>query len=152
MPYTQCLYHIVIRTRHSLPAITPEHERDVYHNIYSYCQHKGCKLLRVGGMPDHIHIFIDLHPTLSPSAFVHDLKIHVSHYLKERRDLFPRFEGWSKSYCAISKSYDEKETVIRYIKGQKEHHKRVPLGEELRTLLAATHIEIDERYFLNDAG
>jgi hypothetical protein len=39
--------------------------------------------------------------------------------------------------------------VVAYLKGQEEHHRRVPLGEELRALLEKHGIPYDAAHFLD---
>ena len=63
---------------------------------------------------------------------------------------FPYFQGWAREYAGISKSANEKETVIKYIMRQKEHHRKVTFAEEYRAFLEENGIAIDERYFLRD--
>ncbi len=43
-----------------------------------------------------------------------------------------------------------KESVIEYIKNQREHHKSESFKDEYRRLIVENGIEIDERYFLTD--
>ena len=45
---------------------------------------------------------------------------------------------------------NDKQTIIDYIKNQREQHKTVNFEEEYRQFLVENGIEIDERYFLKD--
>ena len=69
--------------------------------------------------------------------------------LKENPN-FPEFEGWDVSFAAFTYNLNDKQTIIDYIKNQKEHHKTVSFEEEYRNFLIENGIEIDERYFLKD--
>lgn len=40
--------------------------------------------------------------------------------------------------------------IVNYIKGQKEHHKKVSFQDEYRAFLLENGIEIREEYFLKD--
>jgi hypothetical protein len=40
--------------------------------------------------------------------------------------------------------------IVNYIKGQKEHHKRVSFQEEYRAFLEENGVTIREEYFLKD--
>lgn len=100
-------------------------------------------------MEDHIHMLVDIHPTNSVSDFMRDLKEASSKWLKQNPN-FPLFEFWGEGYAAFTYSIKEKETIIEYIKNQKEHHNTVSFAEEYRTFLLENGIEIDERYFLKD--
>jgi REP element-mobilizing transposase RayT len=101
-------------------------------------------------MPDHVHILVQLPATIAVADFVRDLKTATNVYLKENRDSFPKFDGWSRSYCALTYSQNEKDTIINYIKNQKEHHKRVSFRDELLGMLRESGVEVDMKYFMVD--
>ena len=96
MSYTQTSYHIVLRTHRSIPAITEDCERDLYSYILGFINNKGGHLYRIGGMPDHVHLFVSLPATLSMSKFVQELKIATSKWLKDNPH-FPLFDRWSNA-------------------------------------------------------
>ena len=150
MAYTNLLYHIVFRTHASQRTITEQHEQELYKYIWGFIKEKRCVLHRINGMPDHIHLLVEIHPSLSVSDFMRVLKISASNYMKSHREMFPIFEGWGKSYCAITYSKAEKETVRQYIMNQKEHHKKVGFADELKQLMIENGIAFDESYFLKE--
>ena len=146
MAYTQLYYHIVIRTKHSIPCIVEMHEKELYKYIWGFCNNNNCKLERINGMPDHLHMLLSIHPSLSISSFIHDLKLASTYYIKTNSDKFPLFQGWSEGYCALTYSKDEKSKVYDYIVRQKEHHQRKTFREELIEVLTECGIPYDERY------
>ena len=126
-----CLtYHIVWRTRCSQPALSEAHERDLYAYIFGICKHKNCRLYRLNSMPDHVHMCVEVHPSIALSEFVRVVKQESSKWLKEHRREFPLFEGWAEGYAAFTYSALERPNVIAYIKGQKEHHRHRTFREE----------------------
>lgn len=98
-------------------------------------------------MPDHLHIFTDLHPTVCLSDLVKDIKIASNLWMK-KSGLFPEFEEWQESYSAFTHSIREKDMIINYIINQKEHHKTESFEEEIKRLLKENKIEYDEKYLL----
>ena len=150
MSYNRLLYHIVFRTKHSLPAITEAHEKRLYSYIWGYIKNKDCVLHRIGGMPDHIHLLVQLPTTLAVSDFMRVLKTSTNKWLVERHDEFPLFDGWGKSYCALSVSYGDRTRIINYIKGQKEHHRKASLADELKNIFKEHDVEYDTRYLFTD--
>jgi REP element-mobilizing transposase RayT len=110
---------------------------------------KNAVLYRIGGMPNHIHMLVDLPPMLSVASFMQELKIATSKWLKTPSE-FPDFQGWAEGYAAFTYSLKEKETVINYIKNQKEHHKVETFESEYRRFIEESGLEIDEIYFLKD--
>ena len=83
------------------------------------------------------------------ATFVQRVKTDSSKWLKSNSN-FPYFQGWAREYAGLSKSASEKDTTIRYIMRQKEHHKENTFADEYRALLVENGIPIDERYFLKD--
>ena len=146
MAYTKLIYHIVFRPHGNAPVIAEEHERELYMYIFGFCKNHQCALYRIGGMPDHIHMCVGIHPTIAVASFVHDLKIAAGNFMRSRRDLFPMFDKWESSYGAFTLAEADKNSVVEYINNQKEHHKRISTREELEALLKAFSVEYDERY------
>ena len=150
MAYTNLLYHIVFRPKNSAQVIVVDKEEMLYRYIWGFVENKKGVLYRIGGMPDHIHLLVQLPATIAVADFVRDLKTSTSVFLKDNKDSFPKFEGWAKSYCALSYSSREKDVVVNYIKSQKEHHKRVSFREEFLVLLRESGVEVDMKYFMVD--
>ena len=149
MSYTQSIYHIVFRTKYGENTIVEEHEKELYAYLYGIVKNKKSYLYRIGGMPNHIHMLVDLHPTIALSDFMKELKEKSSKWLKLQPH-FPDFIGWAEGYAAISKKVCDVETVTDYIKRQKEHHKNISFPDEYRKFLVDNGVDIDERYFLKD--
>jgi REP element-mobilizing transposase RayT len=97
-------------------------------------------------MEDHIHILSDLHPSIALAEYVKDIKVASALWMKQSR-LYPNFRGWAAGYCALTYSTAQKETIIEYIKGQQEHHRKVGFREELAALCAEEGIEVDKWFF-----
>ena len=149
MSYTRLLYHIIFRFKDTA-SIPIENERLLYKYVWGFVENKGAVLYRVGGMPDHIHVFVQLPATIAVADFVRDLKVSTAKFLKEHHEDFPHFNGWGRSYCALSYSENDKDKVVNYIRNQKEHHKKVSPRDELLALLRESNVEVDMRYFMKD--
>lgn len=150
MAYLQLFYHIVFRTKESRPAITEEHERGLYAYLHGIIKNMDCHLYRINSMPDHMHLFVGINPTISLADFVQRIKLSGGNYMRAHKDQFPLFDGWGRSYCAITYSSEEKERVINYIKNQKAHHQKTSYADELKALLAEHGITYSETYFLKE--
>jgi putative transposase len=149
MSYTRLLYHIVFRTKCGKNTIPEQHEKELYAYIMGIINNKKSKLYRIGGIENHIHLLVDVHPTIALSDFMKELKEYSSKWLAENQN-FPDFEGWAVSFAAFTYNLNDKQTIINYIKNQKEHHKTRSFEEEYRELLIENGIDIDELYFLKD--
>ena len=150
MSFAHLYYHIIFRPKNSQKVITPNYEKDLYHYIWGFCKEKECFLWRINSMPDHIHILVELPPTLSVSDFVRDLKIATNSYMKAHRHEFPYFEGWGRSFCALSCSKSQIPTVMEYIKNQKVHHAKESYADELRKIFEINDIPYKEEFLLKD--
>jgi len=150
MSYTNLLYHIVFCTKYRKPTIPQSHEENLYRYIWGFIKNHKSVLYRINGMPDHIHIFVQLHADIAVSQFVKKLKNATNKWLKENVDSFPDFESWAVGYCALTYAYKDKDMIVNYIKNQKAHHKKEPTLDEVRRLLEEEGIDIDERYFGQD--
>lgn len=62
--FRQIFYQIVFGTKYRKPTIASEHEIELYKYISAIIKNKNCKLYRINGIEDHIHIMSDLHPPL----------------------------------------------------------------------------------------
>ena len=149
MSYTRSCYHIIFHTFHNRPSIDEAHEKELYKYIWGLCQKKRVFLYRVGGMPDHLHLMVNLPPSLSLADFVRELKTSTSSWLKSNPN-FPYFERWANEYAGLSYGPDEIGNVVNYIKNQKEHHRRVAFADEIRDIFRKYGFNIDERYFERD--
>ena len=145
--YRQIFYQIIFSPKHRKPAISREHDKELYKYIWGIIKNKNVKLYRINGIEDHIHIFSDLHPSISLSDYVKDIKIASNLWMKESGK-FPLFEGWQDGYGAFTYSMQEKDMIINYVKNQKEHHKSESYYDEFKRLLEEHGIEFDEKYLL----
>ena len=127
------LHHIVINTKNREMTIAAEHSEDIYRFITSIIKRNKCVLYRIGGIENHIHILVDLSPTVNLSHLMWDIKRSSSDWAKQS-GLFPDFVGWGKEYAAFSVSDSHKDAVIAYIKRQREHHQQVGYDAELQRI------------------
>lgn len=146
--YRQLFYHIVFHTKGSEKTINDSHCKNLYNYIWGIVKNKNSKLYQINGIEDHIHMLVDIHPTIPVSDFVRDVKSFSSGWMKQAGH-FQKFKGWADGYGVFSVSYREKDMIIGYIKKQKQHHRTISFEEEYRKLLLEQDITIDERYFLN---
>ena len=143
MSYYRHIYHIVFRTYKSDYAINEENEKELYSFIWGYCNNNGHYLYRVGGMPDHLHILVELRPEVSVSTFVQVIKQCSSRKLKND-PRFPLFRGWNKGFASFTYHRSLLDTVKNYIKNQKMHHKQKKFIEEVKDLYDEHGVPYDE--------
>lgn len=145
--YRQIYYQIVFGTKYRKPTIAKAYEEELYKYIAGIIKNKNCKLYRINGIEDHIHIMSDLHPSVCLADYVKEIKVASSLLMKEENK-FPEFEGWQDGYGAFTYSIRERDMIINYIKNQKEHHRVENFYDEYKRLLIENGIEFDEKYLL----
>ena len=117
------VYHIIFSTKGRQPFLHEELRKQVYHFIWNKCKRYGYFLHRIGGIEDHIHLLIYIPPSVSVSEAVGKLKGSSSYFVNQElagRDTL----YWQRGYGVITASEEKIQTVIDYIKNQKEHHKQ----------------------------
>jgi putative transposase len=117
----------------------------VHAYLATICRDVGVEFVHVGGVADHVHIVTTLPRTLSQAQLIEQIKKTSSKWIKA---VDARYRGfsWQRGYGAFSVSPSQLEGVLRYIDGQKEHHRTHTFQEEYRELLGKHGIEFDERY------
>lgn len=145
--YTQILYHLVYGTKNRTGSLELKTHDMLYKYIAGLLQNKKCKVHKIGGHVDHIHILFNLHPSIALADIVKDIKLASSDWIK-REKIFSSFEGWQNGYGAFTCSWSIKNEVAGYIDNQFEHHKQVSFKEEYIDFLKRAGIEFDEKYLI----
>lgn len=127
MSKVRALYHIVFGTHKRVPSVTNEFSRDLYMVIFGIIkdykvQGQASRLIRIGGVEDHVHLLIDLHSMMALAQLVGEIKRRSSLWMKEQRDRYPMFDGWGREYYAATLAEKDCAAVIEYINNQQEHH------------------------------
>lgn len=121
MSKVNALYHIVFCTKRRQMTLPTDNLVDLYKFIWREVKDSGSSLLRIGGIENHVHMLIDLHPGTALSDLVRDVKSNSSGWMRSD-DRFSLFVAWAAEYYACSVSPEHKNRVVEYIKGQREHH------------------------------
>ncbi|OFY58536.1 MAG: transposase [Bacteroidetes bacterium RBG_19FT_COMBO_42_10] len=144
--YRQLLYHLVFRTKDSLPTIKQDNVNHLYAYISGIIKNKNSHLYRINGVENHLHILTDVHPSIALAYFMREIKVSTSIWMKSSGS-FPLFDGWAKGYGSFTCSYMDMGRLIDYVKDQQDHHSKKTFEEEYRKLLLESGVKIDERYF-----
>lgn len=107
----------------------------------------SAKLLEVGGMPDHIHLLIEMSILDKFSHFVRDLKASSSLWIHQNFLNLNDF-AWQEGYGSFTVSYSALESVQKYIQNQEKHHSKMTFEEEYLKFLNLHHIKYDKRFVL----
>ena len=102
-------------------------------------------MIRINGMPDHLHMAIGMHPAQSVSDMLQDIKGDSSSFINTSR--LSRFQfNWQSGFGAFSVSQSDLDRVVHYIENQKKHHSVKTFREELIELYDYYQIDYNHRY------
>lgn len=137
--------HFVTSTKNRTPLLSPGIRERLFPYIAGILRTEGCHLLRGGGVEDHIHLLISLSRTSPAARVAEQVKAGSSRWLKDECGVHDF--AWQTGYAVFSVSPGHLESLVAYIDGQEEHHRKVNLQDELRAICKEYDVEIDERYF-----
>ena len=144
MSKVKALYHIVFCTKRREMTLPLNLLEDLYRFIWRKITDRKCKLIRIGGIQNHVHILIDLHPSVALSELMQTIK-GVSSSWMQSDPRFSSFRGWASDYYAGTISLEMQPAVIEYIKNQQTHHLGEPFDNEIMKLYQYSGIKYDER-------
>lgn len=82
-----------------------------------------CHILEMNGDPDHLHLMVDMHPSIAPSVVFGHVKSAVSRVLRKEfeTELRPYFSNWNKGLWGDQSYYASSggapiEVLEQYIK------------------------------------
>ena len=107
-------------------------------------QHK-CKTYAIYCNPDHTHIFIGMHPNISPSNLMNHVKSYSSNWLNNKNYIVGKF-SWQEGFGAFTYSKSHINNVVIYILNQPEHHKKKSFKEEYLKLLTKFDVDYNTSY------
>ena len=117
--------------------------------IVSDMKHKS---IIVNGVSNHVHIFLGLHPTVSVSDTVYEVKRGSSLFINNQKLCLGKF-AWQEGYGSFTYSKSQINDVYNYILSQEQHHKNVTFKDEYITFLRKFMVEFEDRFlfdFLDD--
>jgi REP element-mobilizing transposase RayT len=145
--YTQILYQIIFSTKQREQVLEKECRPALFKYIWGILNKSNCRLYRINGVEDHLHIITHLHPSVSLAGLVKTIKIASSGFIKDNR-IFKKFNHWQDGYGAFTYSIKEKDRLIEYVKNQEAHHRTITFLEEYIELLNEHAIDFEEKYLL----
>jgi REP element-mobilizing transposase RayT len=143
--YSQVLLHIVFSTKRREPWITEDIRTRLYKYMGGTIRGEKGVLYEIGGVEDHVHVYLRWRPDATISDLMRDVKAHSSLWVHQT---FPKLKefAWQEGYSVFTVSKSQEEAVKQYIRNQAEHHKKEDFKSELLRMLRLHEIEFDERY------
>jgi putative transposase len=135
----------VFSTKHREPWITAEVAVRLYPYIGGIVRAENGVLYDIGGIEDHVHMYLRWRPDATVSDLMRTVKARSSKWV---HDTFPALGAfaWQEGYSVFTVSRSQEGAVKAYIAGQHEHHKKEDFKAELLRILRAHGVELDEQY------
>lgn len=146
--FSQIYIQIVFSVNGRGNLLQKEWRSELYKYIAGIITNKEQKSIIVNGMPDHVHVFVGLKPSMAISDLVRDIKNNSSNFINDRKFVRGRF-SWQEGYGAFSYAHSQVGTVFKYILNQEEHHKRKTFKEEYLDFLKKFNVEFNEKYLFD---
>ncbi len=144
--YTQFLYQLVFGSKNHDPFLSSKNQEILFGYIAGVLKKKSCHSYIVGGAINHIHIITHIHPAICPSYLIKDIKEATHALICRERSLFLGFSGWQVGYSGFTYHISSKNSLIKYVLNQTEHHKTISYKDELIRLLKENNVEFKDEY------
>jgi REP element-mobilizing transposase RayT len=146
--YSQAYFHLVFAVKHRNALIKKEWKNDLEKYITGTIQNHSHKLLAIGAMPDHIHIYIGYNLNHLIPKLVEEIKTSSNRWIKEQKLSNFKFD-WQKGYGAFTNSKSQLDGVVKYVLNQETHHKKKTFREEYLEILKKNEIEYKDKYLFD---
>jgi REP element-mobilizing transposase RayT len=146
--YTQIYIHFVFAVQNRLSLICPEWEDELHKYITGIVKNHKYKMIAINGMPDHLHVFVGMHPSQSMSELMRIVKGDSSEWINTKGFVKGKF-SWQESFGAFSYGRSQLDQVYKYIMNQKQHHTKRTFLEEYIELLEKFDVTYDKRYIFH---
>jgi REP element-mobilizing transposase RayT len=143
--FSQIYIQVVFAVKRRECLIEEAWEEALYQYISGIIRGKEQKLLAINGTADHLHILIGMKPSCCLSDLVREIKKSSNEFINQKRLSKKKFQ-WQEGYGAFSFSHSALDDVIRYVKNQKEHHKKQNFKDEYVSFLKKFQVEYKDEY------
>lgn len=143
--YSQLLLHIVFSTKARTPWIKPDLAQRLYPYIGGIIRAEKGTLLDIGGVEDHVHLYLRWRPDATISDLMRTVKSRSSKWIHDEFSQLRDF-AWQEGYAAFSVSKSQEGALKHYIATQQDHHRKEDFKSELLRTLRAHGVEFDEIY------
>jgi REP-associated tyrosine transposase len=133
--------HLVFSTKERRKLIPKESQPRLWAYLAAVCKKHRIFVHEIGGMEDHVHMLIEIPLALAFSDAIREIKTGSSQWMG------PRF-AWQRGFGVFGVSESNVNAVIRYIRNQETHHRKMTYDQEFIALLEKHRVAYDPRYVL----
>lgn len=118
--FRRVYYHVVWSTKHRDPQVVDWLRPHLLEAVASKCRRLGCTLHAANAVHDHIHLALEIPPSLAVSAAVGQIKGASSH---EVNQFEPGALHWQDGYGVVTFRERDLPRVKDYIATQEDRHR-----------------------------
>ena len=145
--YISCYVHYVFSTKNHEKWLKSDIRERLFPYIGGICRENSLKLIKAGGVDDHLHLLVSLPSTITIAKAIQYLKGGSSRWIHETFENMKDF-AWQEGYGAFTIGVSQIERTIKYITNQEDHHRKKTFREEFIDFLNYHGIEFEEKYLL----
>ena len=131
--------HLVFSTKERRRLIVKESQPRLWVYLAGICKKQRIFVHAIGGMEDHIHMLIEIPLRMAFSDAIKEIKTGSSQWMGTRF-------AWQVGFGVFGVSESNVKTVIRYIRNQETHHRKMTYEQEFIALLEKHRVPYDRRY------
>jgi REP element-mobilizing transposase RayT len=146
--YVQAYFQLVFSPANRESLIQKEWKDQLEKYTTAIVQNNKHKLIAIGSMPDHIHLFIGYNVNQTIPNLVETIKTSTTKWINTNGLSKSRF-NWQKGYGAFTYAHSQVDQVARYVLNQEEHHRKRTFRQEYLELLESFQIEYNDAYLFD---
>ena len=143
--FSQIYLQFVFAVKGRESLIPKQHKEELQKYITSLVQARNAKMLAVNCMPDHVHIFTGIKPSLYIQDFVKEVKVESNDFIRSKHWGADAFH-WQEGYGVFSYGHSQIDRVCKYVLNQEEHHRKKTFKEEYHEFLQKFAVPHEERF------
>jgi len=141
----QSYYHCVFATKRREQLIAPEIQPHLHAYIGGIARNHKIVPIAIGGMPDHVHLLLQMPSMLLVPRAMNLIKGSSSKWMNECYGNQFWFD-WQDGYGAFTIGHSQVNRTVAYIRNQKEHHDKFTFEYEYVKFLKKNGVKYDPKY------
>ncbi len=141
--YIDAKYHVTMRTEDERPLITAQRRDGLCRYIHGIVRNHNGQVVQIGGMEDHLHILLGIHPAANVADTFRLIKANSARWLNEHGDGRGWFR-WQPGYAAFTVGSLLVPKVQRFLMNQEELHRRMSSDHELKRMIEKHGLALED--------
>ena len=147
--HSNLLMHVIFSTKNRLKLILDDWQAELFAYMGGTVHEHKASLLDAGGIEDHVHLLLRIHPSFAIADTVRLIKSNSSRWINDERKINGKFE-WQKGYGVFSVSQSGRDTLTEYIRDQRNHHASQTFEQEYLRTLELHRVEYNPEYVFDE--